>query len=79
MSDSASMVCASKTGFLSVPRQWPVRLACIIVLLLLVAAVAGPWITLITRMMSIWCAGFNHQALPIGWAPITLAATCSHA
>ncbi|OEI84630.1 nickel ABC transporter permease subunit NikC [Brucella sp. BO3] len=44
MSDSASMVCASKTGFLSVPRQWPVRLACIIVLLLLVAAVAGPWI-----------------------------------
>ena len=32
------------TGF-RLPRRWPVRLACLVLLLLAIAAVAGPWIS----------------------------------
>jgi nickel transport system permease protein len=33
-----------KAGLLRLPRRWSVRLACAVVLLLLIAALAGPWI-----------------------------------
>jgi nickel transport system permease protein len=35
---------SQETGF-HLPRRWPVRLACLVLLLLAVAAVAGPWIS----------------------------------
>jgi nickel transport system permease protein len=44
MTDVISPVSGRKVGIFQLPRRWSVRLACLIVLLLLVAAVVGPWI-----------------------------------
>lgn len=44
MMDSASAFVAQKAGMWQLPRRLPVRLACAVVLLLLIAAIAGPWI-----------------------------------
>ena len=45
MTDAVQPIAKSQeTGF-HLPRRWPVRLACLVLLLLAVAAVAGPWIS----------------------------------
>lgn len=44
MMDSASTFPVAQRRVLKFPRRWSVRLACFVVLLLLFAAVAGPWI-----------------------------------
>ncbi len=44
MMDTISPISGQKAGIFQLPRRWSVRLACLIVLLLLIAAVAGPWI-----------------------------------
>lgn len=44
MMDTISPISGQKAGIFQFPRRWSVRLACLIVLLLLIAAVAGPWI-----------------------------------
>ncbi|MDS7596990.1 nickel ABC transporter permease subunit NikC [Agrobacterium tumefaciens] len=44
MMDSASSFVTQKAGIWQLPRRWPVRLACVVVLLLFIAAIAEPWI-----------------------------------
>lgn len=44
MMDRISPISGQKAGSFQLPRRWSVRLACLIVLLLLIAAVVGPWI-----------------------------------
>ncbi|MDP9835300.1 nickel transport system permease protein [Neorhizobium huautlense] len=45
MTDMVSPKAVSKPGILRLPQRWSVRLSGAVVLLLLIAAVAGPWIT----------------------------------
>lgn len=44
MTVSSSLTLVATSSFVQFPRRWPVRIACIVVLLLMIAAVAGPWI-----------------------------------
>lgn len=44
MMDTISPGSVQKAGIFQLPRRWSVRLACLIVMLLLIAAVAGSWI-----------------------------------
>ncbi|MFK0382750.1 nickel ABC transporter permease subunit NikC [Agrobacterium sp. NPDC090273] len=64
MTDLATNPSRSKWSFL-MPRRWSLRLACLIIALLILAAIAGPWITpyhpdeveLVRRLQS---PGFAH-------------------
>lgn len=44
MTDLSSPFDATRGGVWRLPRRWPVRLSCVILALLLIAAIAGPWI-----------------------------------
>lgn len=44
MTETMSMAPARKSGLRYIPAKWSVRLACLIVLALVIAALAGPWI-----------------------------------
>ncbi len=44
MTDLSSPFDATSGGVWRLPRRWPVRLSCVILALLLIAAIAGPWI-----------------------------------
>lgn len=44
MMDLSSPFDATRGGVWRLPRRWPVRLSCVILALLLIAAIAGPWI-----------------------------------